>query len=607
MYRLPYSCALILFSALLLTPAGLPAEDSTGADTQTAAAANPMGIAAGIAAIENEIHELSSKLADLQKQLEELKTMHAGEQQPAEAAQAAALTSEKQVPSTAASGLYAAEASQAAGQKPLPGRGATDKGLYMGLAAGAPEQRYGRGLFGDVVKIGGYGSFRYEANDIALGPEVGGLPRLKRGFNSFDFRRFVMTMDAAPSDRLRFYTEIEFERLNEIEIERNAVPENLGRPTRQRGGTRFIQEVEGQSGGEIAIEQAWAQFNFTDKLGGRLGVVLPPVGRFNILHDDDYWDIPRRPLVDRGGPVLPVRAAWRELGAGILGNIPTKTGYVDYQFYVVNGAQLDFTLEQVAALRQGRNLIEVEPEIAFTSGPFNGTKTANAMTWRLAVSPNLGSEFAFSGYHGEYTPDYLKQNAWVNSLGFDGKLSLGRFEVEGEFVYTDFGPMERVLNDIARQMIDSSAQTLGSETSQLETEIEGEFAGPLTNQRYGFWADFKYRLWPKWLDKTFLGRSFENPQLIPIFRWERIWFNDFVTGFDFSGGNITGLERENLQQQRTTLGLAYRPITSVVFTGAWEHNRRLAGSQLIFPRPVGLDPFPDRSYNTFVFGTAFGF
>ena len=225
----------------------------------------------------------------------------------------------------------------------FPDRGRTDKGLYQGLAAGAPESRYGRSLFSDHVKIGGYGSFRYEANNIDLGPQVGDLPRLSRSHNGFDFRRFVMTLDAAPFKKLRFYTEIEFERLNEIEIERNAIPENLGRAGRVRRGTRFIQEVEGTSGGAIAMEQAWAQYDFNDNFGARFGVILPPLGRFNGLHDDDYWDLPRRPLVSRGGPAIPTKSAWREVGGGLVFNKPIGNGYLDGQFYLVNGVQLDFT------------------------------------------------------------------------------------------------------------------------------------------------------------------------------------------------------------------------------------------------------------------------
>ena len=467
-----------------------------------------------------------------------------------------------------------------------------------------PAKQTGFSL-GDKVQIGGYGSFRYEANGINDGPAFGSLPPVQRGFNSFDFRRFVLTLDANPTERLRFYTEIEFERLGEIEVERTAIPENRG--NRNRAGVRFIQEIEGQDGSELAMEQAWVQYDFSQYISARMGVILPPVGRFNINHDDDAWDIPRRSLVDRGGPVLPVKAAWSELGAGVLGNVPVGDGFLDYQFYLVNGAQLDFTLEEVVSLREGRNLVELEPEIAFSSGPFNGTNTADALTWRLAYTPRLGHEFALSGYHGEYTPNYLNVNSWISSVALDGKTTLGRVEIEGEFVYTDFGRMEQVLNDIARQAVDSAAKTTSAETVDLETEVEAEFAGPLTNQRYGYWVDLKYRFWPQALNDTFWGKGFENPEFVPVVRFERIWFNDFVRSFEFSGGAITNLNMETLSQQRVSIGLAYRPTPSVGFSFAWENNRRMQGSTLIFPSVLGLGRVPDKTYNALIIGTVFGF
>lgn len=491
-------------------------------------------------------------------------------------------------------------------QKQKPGRGRTEKGLYGGTAAGPPKARYGRSLFGGAVHIGGYGSFRFEANNIDLGPRLGALPRIRRGFNSFDFRRFVLTTDVTPVDRLRIYTEIEFERFGKIEIERTAIPENRGRSN--RAGTRFIQELEGQGGSELKFEQAWVQYDFiSDKLGARVGLILPPLGRFNILHDDDYWDIPRRTLVDRDAPVLPAKTAWSELGAGILGSIPIGQGFIDYQFYVVNGVTLDFTNEVVASLRQGRNLLEIEPEIFFDSGPVNGSNTADAVTWRLALSPRIGSEIAFSGYHGRYTPDYLNVRENINSFGIDGKLTLGSFEAEGEFIYTDYGRMQRVLDDLARQLVDVEAETESNETEELESEVEAEFKGPLTNQRYGFWIDFKYRWRPRWLRESFLGRGFEDPQLIPIVRYERVWFNDLVRELEFANSRISDLTLENLSQDRITVGLTYRPINSVPITFAYEHTQRRTGSSLIFPNVLGLGRPPDRSFDAFLFGIAFGF
>jgi len=486
----------------------------------------------------------------------------------------------------------------------LPGRGYTEKGLYGGLAAGSEGRRYARGLFGEAVKIGGYGSFRFEANNIPQGPQIGDLPPLKYSNNSFDFRRFVFTIDAVPSKRLRFYTEIEFERLSEIEIERNAIPENRGRANRNRRGTRFMQEFEGTSGGELAIEQAWAQFNITDSLGVRGGIVLPPVGRFNILHDDDYWDIPRRTLVDRGGPVLPAKVAWQELGAGLIFSKPLGAGYLDAQVYVVNGPKLDFSIEEVVAFREGRELLELEPEIAFSSGAVDGSQATAGLTWRAALSPRIGHEIALSGYHGRYTPDYLTRKPWVNTVAVDGKTTWGGFEIEGEFAYTKFNGFRPVLDDIALQLVDSAAKTFSSETSILESEVETGFAGPLTDSRKGFWIDFKYRLRPQWLQRV---KELDDPHFIPILRWERIWFRDFVRGFEFSDSRITELQMEDLTQERFTLGLAFRLMPSVVVTAAWEHNRMLEGSRFIFPQPVGAGPIPNKTFDGFIVGTAFGF
>jgi carboxypeptidase family protein len=517
-------------------------------------------------------------------------------------------------PAQVSGGLYKAATPQASPEEqrpgpPMtesdrPGAGFSNKGLYGGLAPGAPGKRYSRGLLGDMVRIGGYGSFRYEANNIPDGPQIGNLPPLKFGHNGFDFRRLVLTVDAAPTKRLRFYSEIEFERLNEIEIERNAIPENRGRETRDRQGTRFIQEVEGTSHGEIALEQAWGQFNFNDEIAVRGGVILPPVGRYNILHDDDYWDLPRRPLSSRGATVTPTKIAWREVGAGVLINKPLGDGYFDAQAYVVNGPRLDFVMEEVVSLREGRNLLELEPEIAFSSGAFDGSQSTAGFTWRTAMSPKLGHEIALSGYHGKYTPDYLTVQPWVHTIAVDGKTTWGNFEVEGEFIYTDFHKFDVVINDIAHQFVDSAAKTFSSETSILETEVEAEFAGPLTDSRAGFWIDFKYRLRPKWLQQV---SELDDPHFIPILRWERVWYRDLVRGFEFANSEITSLNTEDTAQERLSIGLALRLMPSVVVSTAWEHNRLLNGGNFIWPQPVGTDPIPGKSFDSFVVGMAFGF
>ena len=107
-----------------------------------------------------------------------------------------------------------------------------------------PVAREERPLYRELlegVKLGGYGSVRYEANN------------LKGEENTFTYRRFILTTDATVAKRFRVYLELELERFSELELEKN-----LSAPA---GGLRVVQAVEGTSGSEIAVEQAWLGYN----------------------------------------------------------------------------------------------------------------------------------------------------------------------------------------------------------------------------------------------------------------------------------------------------------------------------------------------------------
>src|SRR5688572_15597609 len=103
------------------------------------------------------------------------------------------------------------------------------------------------------VDVGGYGSFRYELSDPVRGP--------------FTLRRFVLTTDARWRDRLRLFSEVGYERLSGIGVARSV--ETF------EDEVTVAQRVEG-NGGEIALEQAWAQLRL-GPIAARAGAVLPPV------------------------------------------------------------------------------------------------------------------------------------------------------------------------------------------------------------------------------------------------------------------------------------------------------------------------------------------
>lgn len=459
------------------------------------------------------------------------------------------------------------------------------------------RQDRGQGInLGDRVRLGGYGSVRFETNDVAQGNNIPGGSAA-----GFTFRRLVLTADARPASRLRVYTEVEFERLFEIGSEKQS--------SRVPGSLNLKQTLEGNNGGELALEQAWGQFNFAESHGVRAGVVLVPVGRFNLLHDDDYWDIPRRTLTDRDAPVLPVKSAWRDLGAGFTGSFNVgQTGKLDYQVYALNGAALDFNLEHEltsTAGSPGTAELVLNSELQLTSGFFDGSKSATAFAWRATYSPSLHGEFAISGYHGKYAPSFLSFRESLTTLAYDHKWRWKGFETEAEAVYTGLGNLDNVLAGFAVAAFNSVNSTAPSSSTGglTSASVEMELAN-LSRARYGFWTDFKYHARPRWLKQSFLGKSFEDPQIIPILRYERVWLNGVTDNINVSGFGpvrLISFSQENLQQERVTAGLSYRPVTQFAMQAAYEHDRRVDGSQLIFPR-VSQD-----STNGLILGMSFGF
>jgi hypothetical protein len=444
-----------------------------------------------------------------------------------------------------------------------------------------------QGLF-ERVKLGGYGSVRYDAN--SLGDEQ----------NTFTFRRLVFTTDAQLAPRLRFYSELEYERFRKLELEREVVlvDESDGGP-----GLQVKQEIEGTDSSEIALEQAWLEWEFDPRLRFRTGGLLVPLGRFNLNHDDNQWNLPRRSLVDRGVPVLPTPSAWAELGAGFTGRVPFGEGGFDYHLYVVNGAVLEPEFEEFIVTRAGkRDKLELEAEFVPQTGTFStDSKEAKAFTGRLAWEPSPGRELAFSFYNGRYTPDYLDDQS-VTSLALDGAAQLFGFELEGEVVTTHWDGTEDVAESFARRALRKESANSAAFDPVLEPEIELELAG-LAKRLTGYWLEARYPFWPEFLPRG----DFSNPLLVPTLRLEQVWFDNRVEAVGFEDGVLTEFDHDDRQLGRVTLGMAYRPTPLIVFTAAYEYLWTDSGESL-----DGLTNFlsardDEDSAHAFLMGASFGF
>jgi len=481
------------------------------------------------AILEERIERLQQQMLEMQKELEALKTQ---QKQAAEATQKALEETQKKQDETTQQIQTASEE-------------VTETTLSLL----------------DRVKLGGYGSLRFESNS------------LDDLHDTFTFRRFVLTTDAKIAPRLRFYTELEFERFRKLELERELEP--------SEGGVRLEQAIEGTSDSEIALEQAWLQYDLTNWLSFRGGGVLVPLGRFNLNHDDNLWNLPRRSLVDRGAAVLPAPAAWDEVGVGFLGKTPIgENGALDYQLYVVNGVSLDAELEHIVQTRDPkRSKLVAEAKLSPSTGTFsNDSKNAKSLAGRLAFSPVVGHELAGSFYWGRYTPDFLKsENIW--SLGFDGLTHLGPIDLEWQYIFTRTEGIKNVAKSFAKVARDQAVEVESEFSPDLETEIEFELAN-LSRTKHGYWLEARYPFWPESLRDSILAWDFANPQLIPILRWEQVWLPSLLQEAIFENGDLEEFKTVSRFVHRITAGLAYRPTPLVGFTLAYEYTWTNGGRSL---------------------------
>ena len=162
---------------------------------------------------------------------------------------------------------------------------------------------------------------------------------------------------------------------------------NLFTATRVSDYVRIGAEIEFEEGGEeIKLEYAAIDVMFSTRLGLRAGMILSPLGRFNLSHDSPRNEFTDRPLVstDLTGVAL------SEAGLGIFGTLPLRGGpRVTYEAYATNGFH--------------DGLITASPEgtrIPLGRGNTEDENASPAFVARTALSPRVGYELGLSVHHG---------------------------------------------------------------------------------------------------------------------------------------------------------------------------------------------------------------
>lgn len=349
---------------------------------------------------------------------------------------------------------------------------------------------------GRAIKIGGYGVLEYEKFE--------GNP------NTFDGHKIEFLISGNIHDRVRLYNEIEFEGVSDITNQGSTtatcVLDTNGDGVGDTTGTCVTSVTNTGGSGNIEVEQSYIEFLITRWINVRGGILTVPFGRFNLNHFDPTYDLTDRPLTARR--VVPT--TWSDVGFGLFGNIKLAEPIdLFYELYVING--LDDGLSTAAGgLRDARPGFRADN---------NGDK---AVVGRLSLDITDQYEIGFSGYTGDYDAASTSRiNGFAADIFFHPKAGnfLDRFELQGELDWFDVN---------------------GSALTKL----------------WGYYVQINFHFWPRFLDKTFLGKSFNKPTFTMVARAEQVRID-------------TTADRK---ETRYTFGLNYRPVEEFVVKTEYQIN-----------------------------------
>jgi len=164
---------------------------------------------------------------------------------------------------------------------------------------------------------------------------------------------------------------------------------NLFASARVSDVVRFASELEFEDGGEeVKLEFAAIDLRIHASFALRGGMILSPLGRFNLSHDSPLNEFTDRPLVS----TELIGVALSEPGFGALGQFRAGArGRITYEAYATNG----FHDGLIAGAEDGTR-------IPMGRGNLEDNNGSPAFVGRLAWSPEPAFEFGLSAHHGAY-------------------------------------------------------------------------------------------------------------------------------------------------------------------------------------------------------------
>ena len=275
--------------------------------------------------------------------------------------------------------------------------------------------------------------------------------------------------------------------------------------------------------GEVSVEFSQLDFLLHKNANIRAGLMLMPMGFINEMHEPTTFHGNRRPDVERY--IIP--ATWREMGAGLFGEIIPG---LQYRMYAVNGLNAaNFSSEGIREGRQG------------------GSKA-------------LAENFGYTG-RLDYTPEFAP-GLLVGASMFLGDAGQSKVAFRGEKL------------DVFTQLYEGHLQwhykglelrALGAwghigDAGKLSA-LQGETVG---EENYGWYAEAAYDLMPVlWKDST--------QYLAPFFRYEQ---------FDTIARAPSGFDGDGSWDRRIYQGgLTYKPIPNISIKADYRNIQAAEGTQ----------------------------
>lgn len=366
--------------------------------------------------------------------------------------------------------------------------------------------------------VGGYMDIQYRSQRKAsIENGFGGIT------NNFDQQRFVPFIYADITEHVKIASELEIEH-----------------GIREEGGPdRSL---------EFGLEFAHIDYLIKEPFNLRAGILLLPVGKFNLLHDSPLNDLSDRPLVSQF--IIPTTVA--ETGAGFYGTLyPGRISKLDYEFYVTTGP-CGYEPDGTPTINEEKGTRGARQRKCAADDGFD-INNGKAVAGRLAFSPVLGVEVAGSGYYGNAAP-FGSYNP-LSIMAIDWTLQRGPFELIGEAAWAYSRGNSRAISG------NSIGGAPGMTPGSLLTGIGGNSGLGVPPQRMnGFYIQGNYHFMPEFLAKLSPKRFGEGSTFTTVIRYDRV-----NTNLDNMLGGFGDLEQ-------ISFGLNYRPVEDTAFKISYQYQ-----------------------------------